>query len=435
MYTNLTELSREAYDYALNEMVTIDDGIRFLEEQLQLRTILSKFMKFSKGRDVSALKASLTRGLIHNHPDKQTDSLRRRVDGWLNPQNTNTLYKQDALEAAFLLGLTLDEADDFVTMITGERLHYRNVKEIVFIYGLNNGLDFLQTQTLSKRMAKYFEDVKDKIPESLSQIYMTENIRPAIKSLHTEKELRRFLQEEKEHLGQLHNSAYKLFCEMINKLKKPVSQESIENYWQEEEIIAKEKLTVRDIMHEYLFQDSVLKEKQKAFRSKKLVKKGTLPKDQQYILSKIKDIIVKDWPDESYLSDIKNRKKDVTRKVLILLYLATFSEDETPYYYETDQRSGNDDAYFDDKEAEREALFKKIYDGINYMLALCGFGPLDPRGPFDWIIIYSICAEDLLDMDTRMKSLFLKMFPEDEELNNPVNEEEYLKNPVNEEEN
>lgn len=414
MYTNLTELSREAYDYALNEMVTIDDAIRFLEEQLQLRTLRSKFMKFSKGRDVHALKDFLLERLRRNHPEQKTESQRRRVDGWLNPKNTNTLHKNDAIEAAFLLDLTLDEADDFVTMITGERLHYRSIKEIAFIYGLNNRLDYLQTEALSERMAKYLEGAQDKTPESLSQIYMTENIRPRIKSLHTEKKLRHFLQEEKVHLGVLHNTAYKSFCEMMDKLKKPVSEESINTYWKGDDIVSNEKLTVRDIMREYLFKDSVLKEKQKAFRSKKQVTKGTIPKDQQYILSKIKDIIVKEWPDESYLSDMKNRREDVTRKVLILLYLATYSDTNDTDYFMADRYPDNDDAHFDEEMDERQAFFDKIRGGINYMLAMCGYSPLDPRAPFDWIIIYSICAEDLLEMDSRMKSLFLKMFPEDE---------------------
>lgn len=413
MYTDLTELSREAFDLARNEMVTIDDAIHYLEENIQLRSIYSKFMKYSKGRDASALKDILIEGLVRNHPEIGRDSHRKRVEGWLNPKNTNTLYKHDAIEAAFLLGLTLDEADGFVTMITGERLHYRNVDEIVYIYGLNNGLDFQQTRELSERMGKHLEGAKDKKNELPGKSDMTDRILPLVKSLHTEKELQRFLEEQAGHLGKLHNTAYTMFTEMISKLKNPVSKDSIDVYWQGEDRLSNEKLTIRKIMREYLFQDSVLKEKTKAVRSKKQVKKGEIPKDQQYILSTIKQIIVKEWPDETFLSDIKKRKKDVTRKVMILLYLATYSDPEESADYDADSYS-DDDAFYDEEEETRDEVFEKISDGINYMLALCGFGDLDPRSPFDWIIIYSICAEDLLDMDIRMKSLFLRMFPEDQ---------------------
>ena len=413
MYTDLTELSREAFDLARNEMVTIDDAIHYLEENIQLRSIYSKFMKYSKGRDASALKDILIEGLVRNHPEIGRDSHRKRVEGWLNPKNTNTLYKHDAIEAAFLLGLTLDEADGFVTMITGERLHYRNVDEIVYIYGLNNGLDFQQTRELSERMGKHLEGAKDKKNELPGKSDMTDRILPLVKSLHTEKELQRFLEEQAGHLGKLHNTAYTMFTEMISKLKNPVSKDSIDVYWQGEDRLSNEKLTIRKIMREYLFQDSVLKEKTKAVRSKKQVKKGEIPKDQQYILSTIKQIIVKEWPDETFLSDIKKRKKDVTRKVMILLYLATYSDPEESADYDADSYS-DDDAFYDEEEETRDEVFEKICDGINYMLALCGFGDLDPRSPFDWIIIYSICAEDLLDMDIRMKSLFLRMFPEDQ---------------------
>ena len=60
----------------------------------------------------------------------------------MNPQNRHSLYKADAIEVALILGLPLPEADEFVTMISGEHLHWRSAKEIIYIYALQNGLRY-----------------------------------------------------------------------------------------------------------------------------------------------------------------------------------------------------------------------------------------------------------------------------------------------------
>ena len=62
------------------------------------------------------------------------------------------------------------------------------------------------------------------------------------------------------------------------------------------------------------------------------------------------------------------------------------------------------------EELTREDVFLDTKDRIDFMLSLCGFAALDPRSSFDWLILYCMCAEDLLDMDDRMRNMFLQMF-------------------------
>ena len=78
-----------------------------------------------------------------------------------------------------------------------------------------------------------------------------------------------------------------------------------------------------------------------------------------------------DWPDEVTLSRMKNRKADVTRKVLMLLFLAT------------------DDG---------DAAFRSTQLRMNQMLADCGFRKLDPRNAFDWLVLY--CMRSSADTET-----------------------------------
>ena len=96
---------------------------------------------------------------------------------------------------------------------------------------------------------------------------------------------------------------------------------------------------------------------------------------------------------------MKKRTEDVTRKTLILLFLAT------------DPGLGWED---DDYEPDTEEMFQDLYSRLNDMLVLCGFSPLDPRSPFDWIILYSICVPDMAQTDIRLRTIFRKMFGEAE---------------------
>ena len=97
---------------------------------------------------------------------------------------------------------------------------------------------------------------------------------------------------------------------------------------------------------------------------------------------------------------MKSREADVTRKVLILLFLAT---DQGP------AAEGEDDL---ESALSRDEVFEDLYQRLNDMLIQCGFMTLDPRAPFDWLIIYCICVEDMFDVDIRMRAVFKEMFGE-----------------------
>lgn len=414
MFTKMTLLTRTAFSAAMDEMLTVDDAIHYLEEELKTRSLRSKLEKFSGGRDEEALKRLLVSGLLENDPKLSRESADKRVSGWMKPDRIYSLRKPAAIETAFILGLDLPRADEFVTMVSGEHLHWRSVKEIIYIYALKNGLNYLQAADLENRMKKYFQEPenREKTAEELEEEDLTNYLRAEIETLRTEEDLRGFLERESGHLGQLHNQAYLQFTKMIHYLTNPVKEDPAE-LWKEEN----EHLTVKDILREYLFQNPVVKAKGKAVSTKKMVKKGDLPKESQIILTRIQKSISDTWPDETTLAKMNTRKKDVTRKTLILLFLATYEAPEAALLkypdgnYENYSEEELDELLFlENKVPTRDDVFADIRDHIDLMLSFCGFAPLDPRSPFDWLILYCICAEDLLAVEGRMRSMFLKMF-------------------------
>ena len=61
-----------------------------------------------------------------------------------------------------------------------------------------------------------------------------------------------------------------------------------------------------------------------------------------------------------------------------------------------------------------DAVFEDIYERLNDMLFFCGYCELDPRNPFDWVILYCIYVEDLFDIDPKIQQLLGEVFREQE---------------------
>ncbi|MDR0857528.1 MAG: hypothetical protein LBN97_00675, partial [Oscillospiraceae bacterium] len=101
-------------------------------------------------------------------------------------------------------------------------------------------------------------------------------------------------------------------------------------------------------------------------------------------LDTIQKVIREYWIGEMSIKRILERKEDVTRKSLLLLYIATGGE--STYFDEPDNDSDVPLAlYFENEMTPQESLENHSI-AIDIMLKECGFASLDPRNPFDWLI-------------------------------------------------
>lgn len=388
MNNKMTVVSERIYNQAISGTLTVSGAVDFLEKEAKMRTLREKLEKFSHGQE---LRTILVQGLMRNHPDRSKDAVERRVRGWLNNPDNQTLRKKDAIELCFILGLSVEEADAFVALISEEGLHWRNPDEIVYLFALKQGMDYSEANRLNEEMA----EVLSRVTESgtLSEDSFTPIIRSEVAALGTREELVDYLTGAVSRLGRYHNNAYKLFMEMMDALENPLPDEGEESAG----LFKKEELTIRDILREYLYEKNVLYAKGRVQAGKK---NRALSGEEKLVFTVIQEEVSKSWPDETTISKMKSRKTDVTRKVLILLFLATGQE--SPYDEENDI----------DFVLSREEFFEQLYQGLNDMLLQAGFMPLDPRSPFDWLILYCICAEDMFDINVRMRTIFREMFGE-----------------------
>ena len=342
----MTVLSRQAFDAAAAPEGTAALAAGSLAT-IPVRTFPELLARYAPGE---ASREKLTEGLCRNNPSRSRESMDRKVRGWLSGKYQPTA-REDLLELCFLLRLSPEEADAFLAAVSEEGFHWRDPRELTYAYALRKSLDYPEAAALYARV----KPDRDEKGEGTAESY-TALVRQEAEKLQSEEELRQYLRDAGDRLGLYHNRAYGQMMDFLSLLEKPgtVSGEEEESF------------TVRRIIETYL--DS---------RFPPSWDKKTLDEKRRGILA--------GWPDEVTLSRMKARKTDVNRKTLILLFLATDGGQEITDDWE-------EDVYWDELEDEEdgEADFRSSCLRMNQMLTACGYRMLDPRNPFDWVVLYSL---------------------------------------------
>ena len=358
----MTELSRVTIDKVLQGDLSAADAAFVLAHEIKLRTFREKLERFSGGRE---LKALLVGGLLKDHPEATRDSIERKVRGWLAGSYEPT-KRQDILEICFILGLSVKDADALIAMVSGEGLHWRDPEEIVAIYALHHGMDYPAMQALKSRLTK--EDGREEAETTPEEDSFTPMVRKEVEALETEEELSDFLRRAQRRLGKLHNNAYQQFMAFMSLLESPEIMDLME---------PDARYTTRQIVETYL--------------DKKLpaLRRGAA-------LTAVQRDVRANWPDETSISRMKNREMDVSRKVLILLFLVT----------DGGEREDDDEL----EEETPEEAFRSSYCRLDNMLEQCGYRTLDPRSAFDWAALYCLRVDDVLMADRQMQDFLSALF-------------------------
>lgn len=387
MENNMTVLSTKMYEKAVNGNLTVSEATQMLKNCADFRTLSEKLATFVKGCD---LKKVLSEGLSANHPEVNLDAINRKVRNWLADRQ-DSIRKADAIELCFILNLNIEESDEFVAMISQESLHWRHPDEIPYIFALLNNMTYLQAADLHERVKVELSKETD---TNCAENTFTDVIKKEIIKIKTEQELLDYVSSQSYKLGEMHNTAYSMFCEMMEILESPVSEsQDDDDYFPENE-----NYSVGRIVKEYMHREDI----PEIFESKKKAFYSALQRN-----------IAQNWPSESSLSRIKNRRSDVTRKVLILLFLATYDA-ESSVEYEEDLGIIECNT---DYQKNKDEIFRQFYDNMNSMLEKCGFYPLDVRSAFDWIVVFCMCVEDVWELDSKLSEFLHSLFKEKDDGN------------------
>lgn len=410
---NMTELTRKMFDSATS-IRSAQQAARLLLETECFRT-LGDILKSYSGCDDP--KKLLVDGWMELHPSENRDSVDKKIRNWLSGR-TSSISKQDAFQLSLLMGLPLEKADAFLKQACGEGIHWRDPEDIIWSYGILHQKSYAG---ISAMLDKYHAAPKPAVREEAPDAFTAEvkaKLEPVLSQ--SEDALLDWLSREQAALGTYRNTAYRLFEQYMNLLESAgQTEEQLEKEREKsrktvydadafadllkqagrtdaeiEAILSRKKhagfddrITSRDILETYLYRNLVPV-------SRRNTQKG------KNAFSGIQNSLRANWPDETTISKMRKRQLAVTRKVLILLFLATngsnteFEEDDEDELLET-----------------RDEIFQDIYTRLNLLLQSCGFSMLDPRTPFDWMVLYCICVDDLWDVDQRLTDMLTAMFP------------------------
>ncbi len=367
-----TTLSREVYNHARFSELTPQAAAEWISGASCFRTLPEKLMKFTYGT-MEEVKVRLKTGLcaIHTSP-KEQESIRKNINNWFShPKGIDdrVISRTYALEICFIFHLSLADADEFLRSVNGEGLHYRGVQEFVAAYALNLEYTYEEYTRLLEDILKESVQVKTEVN---AEKY-TRSFAEKIRTIHTDSELKAYVREHRGNFSNYHNTSYAYFMDMMEALQNGGTDASVE-----------------EIVAQNLYRRFVQKNKS---------------------LSDIEKSIRAGWPDKTYLSKMKNRELEVTRKVLILLYLASggevlredpFGEDDMEAFMLMDEAL--------DAETSGNADFEGLLTQIDAMLVECGFASMDPRLPFDWMVLFCMATGDLWELDDRFSEFLSTLF-------------------------
>lgn len=207
---------------------------------------------------------------------------------------------------------------------------------------------------------------------------LTHELHNRFQLIQTTEELRHCYLENLEYFGSLHLRAYYYFQGYLDQLIHPVPS------WD----AGKEPdYSIEMVMNTYLSMQMPAGAKRSHY-------------------SLIQKLIRQNWPNTTALNNICNHKLDVPRKLLLLLYVVTENTGDT----------GDPYRELDESYITLEERLEDHWWTLNAMLSDCGMAPLDLRNPFDWLILYAICADESEYMSDRMEQVLAHLFPENKAL-------------------
>ena len=362
------------FQEASSQMLTLSEAVEQLKQNAHIRTAKETLARYCgiDAENETVLKKRLVELLCQSDLKAKPDSIERKVRMWMK-DNVQYIGKKTAIQLCYSLHLQVEEADQMLIRLTGERFHWRDPEDIIWCFGLKNNFSYQQALSLISDM----EENSKAFNPGKSEAVLTEVIKLQALPLHTEKELKAFIEKNWEKLGKFHNTAYDLFMNFLQLLGLPESGDFLP---------AAREMPMKEIVCTYMYKNFVpkaadIKEKHKEMENATLL---AIQRD-------IRD----NWPDEIVLSRMMHRQTDVTRKVLILLFLAC---------------DGGESKYGDYSDEDKENYFMDALFRITCMLNDCGFAPLDPRIPFDWMVLYCLCADESIFVDNNVQRFLSAIF-------------------------
>lgn len=328
-------------------------------EQIVLRTFSEVLGELYPQED---LQNKLTAALAEFHPELLPDSAGRRVRNWLGGKN-HPVSREDIFLMAFTLGLSEQQTDRLLGFCTDYGIHYRDGRDVVYAWFLREGKSYREARDFFRSLPPIPH--QSELPES-DLSHLTLEIRNAFLLLKDEDSLRKCYEEKLPDFGALHMRSYHYFERYLDTLVHPGGDERERDY------------SLETVMQTYLSLAVPSGKKRKNY-------------------SLVQRLLKQGWPNTTLLKNIRLRKEDVSRKLLMLLYVVTenaFGEADGEY----------------DEEVSLQTRVEDHWWTLNAILTDCGMPALDLRNAWDWLTLYALTAGPEESMSERMQQVLEAIF-------------------------
>lgn len=366
------------------EKTDVEKAVEFLEKEVKPWSFSKLLKELYKGEE-SLYRILVEKLSQYEYGEGQKNGvvspgISRKVRNWLHDRNQPG-NREELFKICFALKLTEKEAGMLLGATAENGIHYRNPRELIYAFCLRMEEDYSYARKLADRLLgeevpllgtlAYQQALRRQQGKENPEI-KTASMRDEFKRLKSQEELLDFLREKRESFGIHHNTAYRKFMVMLEYLAKPGN----DNPYVPEE----REYSVETVVEEYLRMNIPY--------GRKLGRYSRLQKE-----------IKKHWPTPRTINEMKNRKLDVDRKTLLLLYIAT------------------EGMVLERGDSRWEDYVKEHYRRINLMLTECGMSLLNLHSPFDYMVIQSIrAAGEEENMGLRMERMLCRLFQKNDKI-------------------
>lgn len=354
--------STEEYELLLyGDLSPASAARHLLDEHLVLRTFPQVLRELYSADD---LQFRLTTAFASGREDKMA-SAARKVRNWLSGKNMPT-NREDIFRIAFALDLDEDQCGELLGFCTEYGIHYRDGRELVYSWFLRMGLGYSDA-------VEFFETLPP-CPRNLDapprggDTRLTQSLQNHFLTVLTEEELRQVYTQRLEQFGSLHARSFHYFRSYMDQLLHPIS-------WLEEDETVYSLETVMETYFSLHMPSG--KDRSGYSVTQKLLKQS--------------------WPNATVLKDIYAYRKDVPRKLLLLLYVITENCVDRVY-------SEFDEGYIDPRDRIEDHWWT-----MNAILSDCGMPLLDLRNASDWLMMYAVTADEE-SMSERLEQVIDQIF-------------------------
>lgn len=370
MRIDLTDLSYQAFEDLSSPEMTFVHASDYLQSKLQIREFYPTLVRMYPKED---LTQRLLKAFCEAYPNLSSDSIARKLRNWANKKNIPQ-NREDIFIIGFALQFSEQQTSYLLGFISDYGIHYREPRELCFAYCLRIGRTYLEAVAFFQQLPS-IPAVKN-MPETGFEALRTQTIMDYFADIHDDETFLKQFKANQMNFGVLHLRAYDYFIKSFNYLKNPDS---------DSDLFSKEKeYSIEEVNEKYLQLHMPV--------GKNLSK-----------YSFIQRMLKANWPNATTLTNILNHKKDVSRKLILLLYIVT--------------EGVVDDNYdeLDEDYITAEQRLDEHWWRINLILNECGMNGLDPRNAYDWLVLYSLNTDDSINMDEKMEQVIQQLFPQTEE--------------------